>query len=155
MRTIELLEKYGLPSLIFVNHKADTERLSKEIEKKRFRSAAMHGGKSQDKREDILESFKNGRVDVLVCTNVLARGIDINDVKQVINYDCPNIFSDYVHRIGRTGRAGKSGVATTFMGMENSEIFPELRKFLDQNKQRVPRELDKIEKDDGMEFIKY
>ena len=154
VRTMELLEEFRTPCLIFVNHKADTEHLSKEIEKRRWKWAAMHGGKSQDKREDILHQFKKGKLDILVCTNVLARGIDVDDVKQVINYDCPNVFSDYVHRIGRTGRAGKSGIATTFMSNENSEIFPELRKFLEQNNQKVPREL-KVKDEDRIENIQY
>ena len=154
VRTIEVLREYGTPCLIFVNHKVDTEHLAKEIEKRKIRSVAMHGGKSQDKREEVLQSFKKGRIDVLVCTNVMARGIDIDDVKQVINYDCPNIFSDYVHRIGRTGRAGKSGIATTYMTMENADLFPELAKFLEQNGQKVPKQLTEV-KTDKFEDIRH
>lgn len=144
VRTIELLKEIGTPVLIFMNHKADTEKLSNEIEKNGFRSAPIHGGKTQERREASLLQFKKGKLEVLVCTNVLARGIDIDDVKHVINYDCPNVFHDYVHRIGRTGRAGKSGIATTFIGQENSEIFPELKKFLEQNGQRIPKEFENI-----------
>lgn len=154
VRTIELLGEIGTPVLIFVNHKADTEHLSKEIERRKYKCAAMHGGKSQEKREDILQSFKKGKLEVLVCTNVLARGIDIDDVKHVINYDCPSVFSDYVHRIGRTGRAGKSGIATTFMSQDNSAIFPDLKKFLEQNKQRVPKELENAVLDVN-DYIKF
>ena len=99
VRTIELLEEIGPPCLIFVNHKADTEHLSNEMEKRGWKSAAMHGGKTQERREASLLQFKKWKIDVLVCTNVLARGIDIDNVKQVINYDCPNVFHDYIHRI--------------------------------------------------------
>ena len=144
VRTIELLKEIGTPVLIFVNHKADTEKLSNEIEKNGFRSAPLHGGKTQERREASLLQFKKGKLEVIVCTNVLARGIDIDDVRHVINYDCPNVFNDYVHRIGRTGRAGKSGIATTFISQENSELFPELKKFLQQNGQRIPKEFDGI-----------
>lgn len=153
-RTLELLEEVGTPVLIFVNHKADTEHLATAIEKRGWKTAAMHGGKTQERREASLLQFKNGKIEILVCTNVLARGIDIDNVKHVINYDCPNIFSDYIHRIGRTGRAGKTGIATTFVAAENSDIFPDLKKFLKQNNQRVPRELDDLCPDVG-ENIKY
>ena len=74
--------------------------------------------------------MREGRIDILVCTNVAARGIDIDGVAHVINYAAPKSFTDYVHRIGRTGRAGKHGMATTLLTPDDSEIFHDLRKYL-------------------------
>lgn len=80
-----------------------------------IKCAALHGSKTQEMREAALDSFRDGKVDIIVCTNVAARGIDIDNVAHVINYDAPNSLVDYVHRIGRTGRAGKKGMATTLI----------------------------------------
>ena len=79
--------------------------------------STLHGGKSQDQREKALETLKQGITEILVCTNVAARGIDIKNVAHVVNYQAPSDFVDYVHRIGRTGRAGKKGIATTFIDL--------------------------------------
>ena len=101
----------------------------------------MHGGKHQTIREETLQKFKDQYLDVLVCTNVMARGIDIEGVKHVINFDCPNTLNDYIHRIGRTGRAGRKGKATTFLKEDDKEIFPELIQFLEDNGQKYPQRL--------------
>ena len=77
----------------------------------------------------------------MVCTNVAARGIDIDSVTHVINFHAPRSIVDYVHRIGRTGRAGKKGMATTLLTPEDEDIFPDLRKYLIENDQQVPKEL--------------
>lgn len=96
--------------------KVDTEILQKYISKDlNIKCAALHGSKTQEMREAALDSFRDGKVDIIVCTNVAARGIDIDNVAHVINYDAPNSLVDYVHRIGRTGRAGKKGMATTLI----------------------------------------
>lgn len=84
-------------------------------------------------REAALDSFREGKVDIIVCTNVAARGIDIDNVAHVINYDAPNSIVDYVHRIGRTGRAGKKGMATTLIQESDSQIFYDLRKYLEES----------------------
>ena len=89
--------------------------------------------------------MRDGRVDIMVATNVAARGIDIDSVQHVINYDAPRTIVDYVHRIGRTGRAGKSGMATTILTPADEEVFDDLRKYLQQNDQVVPPQL-KIDK---------
>ena len=81
----------------------------------KIKCSAFHGSKTQEKREAALENLRNGKVDIIVCTNVAARGIDIDSVQHVINYDAPSSIVDYIHRIGRTGRAGKQGMATTFL----------------------------------------
>lgn len=113
----KLLNKYSKPPIIvFVNMKVDTEILQKYISKDLgLKCAALHGSKTQEMREAALDSFREGKVDIIVCTNVAARGIDIENVAHVINYDAPNTLVDYVHRIGRTGRAGKKGMATTLL----------------------------------------
>ena len=85
--------------------------------------------------------MRDGRVDIIVCTNVAARGIDIDSVSHVINYDAPNSIIDYIHRIGRTGRAGKRGMATTLLTPADEPIFNDLRKYLQDNNQKIPNEL--------------
>ena len=88
-----------------------------------------------------MKSFRTGKCDVMVCTNVAARGIDVEGVRHVINFDCPGSMLDYQHRIGRTGRAGKSGVATTFLTQGDEAIFFDLKNFLVENRQEVPNSL--------------
>lgn len=100
--------------LVFTRTKHGANRLAQDLEKAAISSAAIHGNKSQGARERALESFKNGTVRVLVATDIAARGIDVADVTHVINYDLPNEPESYVHRIGRTGRAGREGTAISF-----------------------------------------
>ena len=106
---------------------------------------SIHGKKSQDQREISLDGFRNGRCNVLVATDILARGIDVPDVAHVINYEMPNSIEAYTHRIGRTGRAGKKGVATSFLTLENTEIFFDLKQMLIQSNSPVPPELARHE----------
>ena len=80
-----------------------------------FKADSIHGGKSQPQRQRVLNKFKNNEVTVLVATDVAARGLDVSDISHVINYSLPQTYDDYVHRIGRTGRAGKVGFALTFI----------------------------------------
>lgn len=101
--------------LIFGRTKHGVERLSKTLVQRGFRSESIHGNKTQGRRQKALELFKRDHVQVLVATDVAARGLDINGVSHVINYDLPASHEDYIHRIGRTGRAGKRGIALTFI----------------------------------------
>ena len=101
--------------LVFSRTKHGAERLSKDLEKKGFKSESIHGNKTQGARQRALKLFKDGTVQVLVATDVAARGLDIADVSHVINFDIPATYDDYVHRIGRTGRANKKGKALTFV----------------------------------------
>lgn len=101
--------------VIFGETKFGVQRLSDSIAKSGVPAEAIHGNKSQAQREKALRNFKNSRVNVLVATDVAARGLDIPNVTHVINFDQPKAYDDYVHRIGRTGRAGKSGTALTFV----------------------------------------
>lgn len=139
----KLLDRYRKPPIIvFVNQKAATDELQLYLKRDlNKRCVALHGSKTQDKREAALEAFRDGRADIMVCTNVAARGIDIDSIAHVINFDAPFTLTDYIHRIGRTGRAGKSGMATTFLTPGDSAIFNDLRKYLVENDQAVPPEL--------------
>ena len=102
-------------TLVFVRTKRGADRLVKRLAKRGVDSAAMHGDKSQGQREKALRRFHDGRLAALVATDVAARGIDVDDVTQVINFDAPEDRETYVHRIGRTGRAGRTGVGVTFV----------------------------------------
>lgn len=101
--------------LVFGRTKWSMEKLSKSLANNGFRVASIHGNKSQGQRQRALTQFKNGQIQVLLATDVASRGLDIEDVSHVINYDQPASYEDYIHRIGRTGRANKRGVALTFV----------------------------------------
>lgn len=101
--------------LIFGQTKWGVEKLSIELTKRGFKSVSIHGNKTQGQRKSALELFKGNRVQIMVATDVASRGLDINDVSHVINYDLPATYEDYTHRVGRTGRAGKTGKAITFV----------------------------------------
>jgi len=106
-----VLKERGIKqAFIFVNSKLGCGRLARSLEREGLVTAALHGDKTQDERLKALEAFKKGEVDLLVCTDVAARGLDIKDVPAVFNFDVPFNAEDYVHRIGRTGRAGASGL---------------------------------------------
>jgi ATP-dependent RNA helicase RhlE len=116
-------------ALVFVRTKRGADRLVKRLSREGVRAVAMHGDKSQRQREQALASFERGAVDTLVATDVAARGIDVYGISHVINYDPPADREGYVHRIGRTGRAGRSGVGITFFGREHSR---DLERIADQ-----------------------
>jgi len=118
------------PIIIFVNQKKGADVLAKSLEKMGYNAATLHGGKGQEQREHALSGLKAGDKDILVATDVAGRGIDIKDVSMVINYDMAKSIEQYTHRIGRTGRAGKSGVAITFITQESAELFYDLKQML-------------------------
>ncbi|MGH7245395.1 MAG: DEAD/DEAH box helicase [Candidatus Levyibacteriota bacterium] len=101
--------------LIFGRTKWGVQKLTNELLQRGFRAAAIHGNKNQNQRQKALQKFKNGEIQILLATDVASRGLDIQDVSHVINYDMPASLEDYVHRIGRTGRANKKGKALTFL----------------------------------------
>lgn len=105
-------------ALVFARTKHGAERLSRKLEAEGFAVGAIHGNKSQGQRNRALEAFRTGKLRVLVATDVAARGIDIPDVRHVYNFDLPNVADSYVHRIGRTARAGRDGRAISFCGRE-------------------------------------
>ncbi len=101
--------------LLFGRTKHGMERLTRELEARGFKAASIHGNKSQSQRQRALQAFKNSQVQILLATDVAARGLDIDSVSHVINYELPETYADYIHRIGRTGRADKTGTALTFI----------------------------------------
>lgn len=141
-KLIDVLSDSHPPIMVFVNQKKDADSLARYIENMtNLKTATLHSDKVQEKREKALNGFKNGSVDVLVCTNLASRGLDVEGITHVVNYDAPTSISDYTHRIGRTGRAGKKGIATTFLTTANEDILFDLRNFLVESGQKVPQEL--------------
>ena len=116
--------------LIFVRTKVRAERVSKALERAGIQSITIHGGKDQHDRLDVMKQFREGTVKILIATDVSARGIDIPDVDQVVNYDLPEVAENYVHRVGRTGRADKKGLAVSFCSPEEKPILDEIESFL-------------------------
>jgi ATP-dependent RNA helicase DDX23/PRP28 len=108
-----------------------------------FTIGVLHGGRSQDQREETLDMFRTGDIRILVATDVAGRGLDIPDVTHVINYDTPSTIVSYCHRIGRTGRAGKFGIATTFLTETDTEVMHGLREYLESTNAAVPQQLAK------------
>uniref|UniRef100_A0A667WUV9 Probable ATP-dependent RNA helicase DDX23 n=1 Tax=Myripristis murdjan TaxID=586833 RepID=A0A667WUV9_9TELE len=127
-KLLEVLARgFEPPIIIFVNQKKGCDVLAKSLEKMGYNACTLHGGKGQEQREFALSNLKAGAKDILVATDVAGRGIDIQDVSMVLNYDMAKNIEDYIHRIGRTGRAGKSGVAMTFLTKEDSSVFYDLK----------------------------
>lgn len=106
-------------AMIFTHTKRRAQKVADELTERGFAVGSVHGDLGQGAREQALRAFRNGKVDILVCTDVAARGIDVDDVTHVINYECPDDEKTYLHRIGRTGRAGNSGVAVTLVDWED------------------------------------
>ena len=137
-----VLNERGLKqAFIFVNSKLGCARLARSLERDGLKTAALHGDKSQDERLKALEAFKSGEVDLLVCTDVAARGLDIKDVPAVFNYDVPFNAEDYVHRIGRTGRAGASGLAVTLAASSDTRLVADIEKLIKKKIELEPLEL--------------
>ena len=106
-----------------------------------YKATVLHGSRTQDQRATALNAFKSGEYDILVATDVAGRGIDVEGVTHVINYDVPSEIDRYTHRIGRTGRAGKRGIATSFLTAEDTDIMYDLKKMLEESGNKVPPEL--------------
>jgi len=122
--------------LVFTRTKHGANRLSGQLEKEGISSAAIHGNKSQNARTKALADFKKGGVRVLVATDIAARGIDIDQLPHVVNYELPNVSEDYVHRIGRTGRAGNEGEAISLVCVDEDEFLANIEKLI---KKDIPK----------------
>lgn len=122
--------------LIFERTKRGADRLSRDLSKKNIRAVAIHGDKAQNQRQRALNDFKKGKLRVLVATDIAARGIDIDKLNYVVNFDVPNIPETYVHRIGRVGRAGETGIAISLCEPEENVFFSDIEKLI---KRRVDR----------------
>lgn len=128
-RLIEILRTIGLPSpmIVFCNEKQTVDQVVSHVRQAGKRAVTLHSGKNQEQREASLQSLRDGEVDVLVATDLAGRGIDVPDVTCVINWQMASTIEKYVHRIGRTGRAGKQGIAITFLGNEDEEVMYDLK----------------------------
>ena len=128
--------------LIFVETKKGCDMLTRSLRMDGFQARCMHGDKSQQERDFALKEFKDRKSNLLVATDVAARGLDVDDIRMVVNFDMPSNLEDYVHRIGRTGRAGKKGTAVSFFVPEkNGKYAQELIEILDRTSQQVSPEL--------------
>jgi ATP-dependent RNA helicase RhlE len=122
-------------ALVFSRTKHGADRIAKNLNRAGVRAAAIHGDKSQGARQNALSDFKSGKLRILVATDIAARGIDIDELGHVFNFDLPNIPETYVHRIGRTGRAGASGKAISFCDAEEKEYLRDIEKLI---RKKVP-----------------
>ncbi len=129
-------------AIVFVNSKLGAARLARSFEREGLKTAALHGDKSQDERLKSLDAFKRGEVDVLVATDVAARGLDIADLPAVFNFDVPFNAEDYVHRIGRTGRAGASGIAVTLVDRDDTRLISDIEKLIKKKIDLEPIEFE-------------
>ncbi len=131
---IDILKDERLQSvLIFTQMKHHADKLAKSLLNSGIRTQAIHGNKSQSQRQNALENFKAGKTRVLIATDIVARGIDIDELSHVINYELPNVAETYVHRIGRTGRAGSAGVAISFCSSEERMFLKDIQKLIKQS----------------------
>jgi ATP-dependent RNA helicase RhlE len=123
--------------LLFSRTKHGADRIARNLKKKNIRASAIHGDKSQNQRQKSLKSFKDSEIRVLVATDIAARGIDIDKLSYVLNYDIPNESETYVHRIGRCGRAGETGVSISICEPEENEYVRDIEKLIKQKIQEV------------------
>ena len=129
----QIVKQRGISqAFVFVNSKLGCARLARSLEREGLKTTALHGDKSQDERLKALDAFKKGEVDLLVCTDVAARGLDIKDVPAVFNFDIPYNAEDYIHRIGRTGRAGAEGLAVSFASSSDTRLVTDIEKLTKQ-----------------------
>jgi len=131
-------------TLVFVETKKGADSLDAFLYNEGFPVTSIHGDRTQSEREEALRSFKNGKTPIIVATAVAARGLDIPNVKHVINYDMPGDVEEYVHRIGRTGRMGNLGLATSFFNDKNRNLVKDLVELLAESNQEIPSWLDAI-----------
>jgi ATP-dependent RNA helicase RhlE len=124
-------------SLVFSRTKHGANRIAQVLDREGIHTAAIHGNKSQGARTRALEAFRNGQLRVLVATDLAARGIDVDGITHVINFDLPNVPETYVHRIGRTARAGASGVALSFCDTEEREYLRDIERLIGRHIERV------------------
>ncbi|KAI9376749.1 hypothetical protein BJX61DRAFT_488211 [Aspergillus egyptiacus] len=151
VRLLELLgnlyssdENEDARALIFVDRQEAADTLLRELMRKGYPCMSIHGGKDQIDRDSTIEDFKAGIFPVLIATSVAARGLDVKQLKLVVNYDAPNHLEDYVHRAGRTGRAGNTGTAVTFLTDDQERYSVDIAKALKQSGQQVPEPVQKM-----------
>ena len=124
--------------IIFTSSKVKTKDLAISIIRAGFKAKAMHSDLDQSERDNVMYLFRSGKIDILVATDIVARGIDIDDIQLVINYDVPHDKEDYVHRIGRTARAGKNGRSITLVSEKDQQYFARIERFLEKDVEKLP-----------------
>lgn len=143
-----ILQEYTRQSgkiIIFVSTKRIADELTRSVRRDGYNAYSIHGDKSQAERDQALQEFKtNPQCNILIATDVAARGLDVKNITLVVNYDFPNNIEDYVHRIGRTGRAGNKGQAITLFTSNDSKLAHELIKLLQKSNQQIPQELQQM-----------
>lgn len=139
-KMVKLLFQDTLPdkALIFASSKIKVKELTRILKSMSLPVAEMHSDLDQSERDSTMQLFRNGKTNILVATDIVARGIDIEDISVIINYDVPNDAEDYVHRIGRTARASAEGLAITFVAEDQQESFSRIEKFLNKTIYRLP-----------------
>ena len=143
---LHCLQKTAPPVIVFTERKGSADDIHEYLLLKGVDAVSIHGGKDQDERNEAIRLFKNGEKDVLIATDVAAKGLDFPDIQHVINFDMPTEIENYVHRIGRTGRCGKTGVATTFINKGCDETtLRDLKGLLTEARQRIPPVLQMLE----------
>ncbi|RWS14530.1 ATP-dependent RNA helicase DDX46-like protein [Dinothrombium tinctorium] len=150
LKLLEILGRYldgERSAIVFVDKQENADMLLKELMHASYTCLALHGGIDQTDRDSTIADFKNGKVTVLIATSVAARGLDVKHCVLVINYDCPNHYEDYVHRCGRTGRAGNKGFAWTFITPEQGKYASDLLKAFDLSGLEAPEELKNLYND--------
>ena len=128
----------GTKTIIFASSKQKVKELTHILKRMKFNAAAMHSDLEQEQREEVMLNFKNGKIDMLVATDIVARGIDIEDIGLVINYDVPHDPEDYIHRIGRTARASAEGRALTFVNEKEQGKFHRIEEFIERDLPKLP-----------------
>ncbi|KAK1398380.1 RNA helicase [Heracleum sosnowskyi] len=150
---LQCLQKTPPPVLVFSESKADVDNIHEYLILKRVEAVSIHGGKENEERQHAISSFKAGRKDVLVATDVASKGLDFPNIQHVINFDMPDQIENYIHRIGRTGRCGKTGISTTFINSRQSETtLLDLKHVLIEAKQRIPPVLAKLSDETEVAF---
>ncbi|GBE82008.1 Pre-mRNA-splicing ATP-dependent RNA helicase PRP28 [Sparassis crispa] len=147
-KMLEILNSgvYAAPIIVFVNQKKTADMVAKDLQRAGWSAATLHSGKNQEQREAALQSLRSGDSDILVATDLAGRGIDVQDVSLVVNYQMANTIEAYVHRIGRTGRAGKQGTSITFLTNDDDEVMYDLKQEISKSPvSKVPIELAKHE----------
>ncbi|KNG78217.1 RNA helicase [Plasmodium falciparum IGH-CR14] len=143
---LEVLQKTGPPVLIFCENKKDVDDVHEYLLLKGVNAVAIHGNLGQSERQEAINLFREGKKDILVGTDVASKGLDFPSIEHVINYDMPKDIENYVHRIGRTGRCGKTGIATTFINKNQEEaILLDLKALLIEAKQKIPPFLEMLD----------
>ncbi|CAO1637269.1 unnamed protein product [Sympodiomycopsis kandeliae] len=143
---LEVLQKTAPPVIVFSENKNEVDDIQEYLLLKGVEAVAIHGSKTQDEREYAIRSFKSGEKDVMVASGVASKGLDFNEIQHVINFTMPKEIESYVHQIGRTGRSGKTGIATTFVNSNNpDQTLLDLKYLLMEAKQRIPAFLQQID----------